>query len=106
MKTGMPFPAFLPQDAITAAQSANVPGVIHCDCHGSTYDPYHGASVLTGPTQRPLPFTVLEWDSSTDQLYATGSVGVPVYGHTNTLTGGTGLSGTSTTAANSVNPFP
>ncbi len=106
MKTGMPPPSFLPSSSISAAQSANAPGVIHCDCHGSTYDPYHGAAVLEGPTQRPLPFTVLEWDSSTDQLYATGSVGVPVYGHTNTLTGGQPLSGTSTKVSNTTNPFP
>ncbi len=106
MKTGMPPPAFLPSSAITAAQSANAPGVIHCDCHGSTYDPYHGASVLTGPTQRPLPFTILTWDSTTDQLYATGSTGVPVYGHTNTLTGGQALTGSSTEVSNSTNPFP
>lgn len=106
MKTGLPPPAYLPPDALAAAQKANLPGVIHCDCHGSTYDPYHGASVITGPTQRPLPMTVLEWDSSTDQLYATSSLGVPVYGHTNTLTGGQSLSGTSTQVANSTNPFP
>lgn len=105
MKGGMAPPNFLPQDALTAAQAANVPAVIHCDCHGSTYDPYHGASVLTGPTQRPLPFTVLEWDSSSDQLYATGSTGVPVYGHTSTLTGGQPLSGSNTSVTNSANPF-
>jgi Rieske Fe-S protein len=106
MKTGMAPPAFLPTDAITAAQSAGVPAVIHCDCHGSTYDPYHGAAVLTGPTQRPLPTTVLEWDSSTDYLYATESVGVPVYGHSSTLTGGNPVSGSSTVVSKTINPFP
>ncbi len=105
MKTGLTFPDFLPPDALAAAQKANLPGIIHCDCHGSTYDPYHGAAVITGPTQRPLPSTVLEWDSSTDQLYATGSIGVPVYGHTSTLSGGTTVSGTSSTVSNSSNPF-
>nr|CAA65777.1 Rieske-I iron sulfur protein [Sulfolobus acidocaldarius] len=65
--------------ALLAARQANVPALIHCDCHGSTYDPYHGASVLTGPTVRPLPAVILEWDSSTDYLYAIGSVGVAVY---------------------------
>ncbi|MEM3851869.1 MAG: Rieske 2Fe-2S domain-containing protein [Methanomassiliicoccales archaeon] len=106
MKTGMAPPAFLPGDAISAANAAGVPAVIHCDCHGSTYDPYKGAAVLTGPTQRPLPTTVLTWDSSTDYLYATSSVGVPVYGHTSTLTGGTAVSGSSTAVSETINPFP
>jgi len=106
MKTGMPPPAFLPSEALQAAQNAGVPAVIHCDCHGSTYDPFHGASVLTGPTQRPLPAVVLEWDSSTDYLYATKDVGVPVYGHPTTLEGGDAVSGTSTEVSGDINPFP
>lgn len=106
MKTGMAPPAFLPQDAIDAANKAGVPAVIHCDCHGSTYDPYHGASVLTGPTERPLPTTELKWDSSTDYLYAISSIGVPVYGHASTLTGGTPVSGTSSEVSSTINPFP
>lgn len=65
--------------ALLAAKQAKVPALIHCDCHGSTYDPYHGASVLTGPTVRPLPAVILEWDSSTDYLYAIGAVGVATY---------------------------
>ncbi|MCY0859615.1 MAG: Rieske 2Fe-2S domain-containing protein [Sulfolobaceae archaeon] len=65
--------------ALIAARSAHIPAVIHCDCHGSTYDPYHGASVLTGPTVRPLPAVILEWDSSNDYLYALGAVGVATY---------------------------
>jgi Rieske Fe-S protein len=31
------------------------PGLIHCDCHGSTYDPFKGFAVVTGPTSHPLP---------------------------------------------------
>ncbi|WP_338604687.1 Rieske iron-sulfur protein SoxL2 [Sulfolobus tengchongensis] len=72
-------PDQLTAQALLAAKQAKVPALIHCDCHGSTYDPYHGAAVLTGPTLRPLPAVILEWDSSTDYLYATGSVGVGVY---------------------------
>ena len=106
MKTGMPPPALLPPEAITAANSAGIPAVIHCDCHGSTYDPYRGAAVLTGPTERPLPSVVLEWDSTTDQLYAVGDVGVPVYGHTSTLEGGTPVTGSSTVVTAKINPFP
>ncbi|MCQ4344790.1 MAG: Rieske 2Fe-2S domain-containing protein [Sulfolobaceae archaeon] len=74
-----PEPNKLTVQAVQAAKSAKVPAIIHCDCHGSTYDPYHGAAVLTGPTVRPLPTVVLEWDSSTDYLYAVGAVGVPTY---------------------------
>ncbi|MBX8632658.1 MAG: Rieske 2Fe-2S domain-containing protein [Thermoplasmata archaeon] len=106
MKTNMPPPAFLPTAALEAAKAANLPAVIHCDCHGSTYDPYHGASVLTGPTQRPLPAMVLEWDSGTDHLYVLDAVGVPVYGHINTLIGGEPVSGTSTEVSGTINPFP
>lgn len=64
-------PNFLPPVAYQAAQSANAASVIHCDCHGSTYDPWRGAAVLTGPTLRPLPYVELYWDQDTDYLYAT-----------------------------------
>ncbi|BBG24851.1 Rieske 2Fe-2S domain-containing protein [Sulfuracidifex tepidarius] len=74
-----PEPDTLTAQAIANAKAANAPTIIHCDCHGSTYDPYHGAQPLTGPTQRPLPTTILEWDSSTDYLYALGSLGVGIY---------------------------
>ncbi|BCU67630.1 Rieske iron-sulfur protein SoxL2 [Sulfolobales archaeon HS-7] len=105
MKLGMAPPSSLTSQALQAATSANAPGVIHCDCHGSTYDPYHGASVLTGPTVRPLPFVLLEWDEKTDYLYAIGEGGVPVYGHVSDLTGGTPLSYDYTTVTQEVNPF-
>ncbi|PSN90758.1 hypothetical protein B9P99_04505 [Candidatus Marsarchaeota G1 archaeon OSP_B] len=61
--------------------------VIHCSCHGSTYDPYQGGKVVTGPTQYPLPAVVLQWDPTTDQLYATRMVGPVIYGHTSDLQG-------------------
>jgi len=74
-----PEPDTLTGEALAAAKKANIPTLIHCDCHGSTYDPYHGAEPITGPTVRPLPTTILEWDSSTDYLYALGSIGVGIY---------------------------
>jgi Rieske Fe-S protein len=55
--------------------------VINCSCHGSTYDPYKGGAVVTGPTERPLPSVVLEWDPNTDYLYAVKMVGPVIYGH-------------------------
>jgi Rieske Fe-S protein len=69
-KPGGIVPNFLPSVAYSAAVNANAKSVIHCDCHGSTYDPWHGAAVLTGPTVRPLPYVELYWDSNTDYLYA------------------------------------
>ncbi len=71
--------------------------IIHCVCHGSTYDPSvrdtsngGGAKILSGPTVLPIPQTLLTTDSS-GYLYAVGSLGVPVKGHTSTLAGGQGV---------------
>ena len=80
----MPLISFYPnistcQPAVTSA--GNIKGVIHCLCHGSTYDPYRGGAVVTGPTVRPLPAVVLEWDPSTDELYAVKMIGPVIYGH-------------------------
>jgi len=66
---------------------------IHCVCHGSSYNPAvpapgGGASIITGPAQSPLPQVVLQWDQTTDEVFAVGAVGPPVKGHTNTLVGG------------------
>ncbi|ADN50619.1 Rieske 2Fe-2S domain-containing protein [Vulcanisaeta distributa] len=92
--------------------------VLHCSCHGSTYDPYLGGAVVTGPTVRPLPAVVLEWDPSTDQLYAVKMVGPVIYGHPGynnptqdvvnnplgDLQGGSPISGTSTAVTMHTNP--
>lgn len=66
---------------------------IHCVCHGSTYNPSvmapgGGASIITGPAQSPLPQVTLQWDETTDEVFAVGSIGPPVKGHSNTLVGG------------------
>lgn len=68
---------------------ANNPGYIHCNCHGSTYDPLKGAAVVHGPTARPLPNTVLNYDSTTGELFVVSMVGPTIYGKTSDLTGGT-----------------
>ncbi|MEM0439013.1 MAG: Rieske 2Fe-2S domain-containing protein [Sulfolobales archaeon] len=62
-------------------------GVLHCACHGTVYDPYRGAAVLLDPALRPLPAIILEWDSSTDYLYAVGVVGPTIFGKTCNLCG-------------------
>ena len=43
-----PTPNELTQAALSAAKAAGIPAMIHCDCHGSTYNPFKGAAVLTG----------------------------------------------------------
>ncbi len=69
------------------------PGKIHCSCHGSTYDPFTGFSVVNPPTHKPLPNTVLSWDQSTDTYYAVGMAGQPtIFGQTTDLSGGTPFS--------------
>lgn len=66
---------------------------IHCVCHGSTYNPGvqapgGGAAIITGPTVSPLPQVLLEWDQTTDEVFAVGVVGPAVKGHSSTLLGG------------------
>lgn len=73
--------------------------ILHCVCHGSSYDPAvaasgGGASILSGPTVSPLPQVILQWEQSTDEVYAVSMTGPPVKGHTNTLVGGTSVGST------------
>jgi len=58
-----------------------------------------GASIVTGPAQAPLPQILLQWDSSTDEVYAIGAIGPPVKGHTDTLVGGNVVANPVTTQA-------
>jgi Rieske Fe-S protein len=50
-------------------------GMIHCCADHSVYDPAAGARVVSGPAQDPLAIVLLDWDSKTDQLFATGTLG-------------------------------
>ncbi|EQD28843.1 Rieske iron sulfur protein [mine drainage metagenome] len=75
--------------------------IIHCICHGSTYDPFvsqtsdgGGAAILTGPTVLPIPQTLLKTDAQ-GNIYAYSMIGPPVKDHFTSLTGGTGVSGRS-----------
>ena len=70
-------------------------GFINCSCHGSTYDPYKGFSVVTGPTKSPLPSVVLRWDSSSDTYTVNSMVGPTIFGHSDDLSGGNPLSSSS-----------
>lgn len=89
MQAGGTVPNYLPPEAYQAAVSAGAVSMIHCDCHGSSYDPGKGAAVLTGPTVRPLPYVQLYWDSNTDYLYATGmnTQAPPILGQSSDLSG-------------------
>ena len=44
-----------------------------CPCHGSIYDPRHGARVVAGPAPRPLPAVPVRVDSQ-GNAYAVGTV--------------------------------
>jgi arsenite oxidase small subunit len=52
----------------------------YCCCHGSIYDLAHGAQVVGGPAQHPLPRVMLELDSTGD-IYAVGMTPPTIFGH-------------------------
>ncbi len=54
-------------------------GLISCCSERSVYDPAQGARVLGGPAPQPLAAIELEYNESTNQLYATGSYGADMY---------------------------
>jgi arsenite oxidase small subunit len=49
--------------------------VIHCCSEHSQYDPAEGARVLAGPAPQPLAAILLQWDSTTDEIHAVGTLG-------------------------------
>ncbi len=68
----------------------------YCCCHSSVYDLANAAKVLGGPSPRPQPQVILELDSSTGDIYATGMLPPAIFGHntgsndvSNDLQGGT-----------------
>ena len=86
-----PFISYYPPGACGSFNSGSA--FIHCVCHGSTYNPAvaapgGGAALITGPAMSPLPQVLLQWDQTTDEVFAVGAVGPPVKGHSNTLLGG------------------
>ena len=71
----------------------------YCCCHGSVFDLANGAKVTGGPSPRPQPQVILEYDSSTGDIYATGMTPPTIFGHntgsndvTSDLQGGTPVS--------------
>lgn len=97
-----PFLSYYPPGACGSFNGGQA--FIHCVCHGSTYNPAveapgGGAAIITGPAQSPLPQVVLEWDRTTDQVFAVGALGPPVKGHSDTLVGGNPVTSPATTSA-------
>lgn len=81
---------------------ANNTGFVNCYCHGSTYDPYKGFSVVTGPTKSPLPNTIISYDSVSDSFAVSSLVGPTIFGHTDNLTGGNPISSSTETDVSSI----
>ncbi|HKJ96513.1 MAG TPA: Rieske 2Fe-2S domain-containing protein [Thermoplasmataceae archaeon] len=89
----------------TSYSGASNKGFVHCNCHGSTYDPLNGFGILSGPTQKPLPNIVLNYDSTSDTYKAVSMVGPTIYGQTDDLKGNSPLSSdTQTQVSNSGTP--
>lgn len=65
------FISFRPEQTPTSRFSR----VIHCCSEHSQYDPARGAQVLAGPAPQPLAAILLEYDESSDELWAVGTLG-------------------------------
>lgn len=76
-------------------------GLIHCNCHGSTYDPKEGFGIVTTPTKKPLPNVQLSYDSKQDTYSVVSMAGPTIFGKSNDLSGGNPLpSSTETVVTN------
>lgn len=53
----------------------------YCCCHGSVFDLVDGGKVLDGPSPRPVPQVVLDFDSATGDIFATGMGPPSIFGH-------------------------
>lgn len=52
----------------------------YCCCHGSAYELDSGAKVISGPAPRPVPQVILNYDSSSGDIYATGMTPPTIFG--------------------------
>ena len=66
--------SFISFRAETSARN-RIANVIHCCSEHSQYDPAEGARVVAGPAPQPLAAILLEWNSSTDEIHAVGTLG-------------------------------
>ena len=53
----------------------------YCCCHGSVFDLANSGKVLDGPSPNPVPQVVLDFDSSTGDIYAVGMLPPTIFGH-------------------------
>ncbi|MEO5695904.1 MAG: (2Fe-2S)-binding protein, partial [Burkholderiaceae bacterium] len=53
--------------------------VVHCCGDNSRYDPTRGGKVISGPAPQPLAMIVLEWEPSSDELHAVGTLGAEMF---------------------------
>ena len=53
--------------------------VVHCCGDNSRYDPTRGGKVISGPAPQPLAMIALEWNSTTDELHAVGTLGAEMF---------------------------
>ena len=59
----------------STASKISKPNMIHCCSEHSEYDPAAGAKVMGGPAPQPLCAILLEYERTTDTLFATGTLG-------------------------------
>jgi len=60
---------------VAAKDTRATPNMIHCCAEHSEYDPAAGAKVMAGPAKQPLATILLDYDASTDELSAVGTLG-------------------------------
>ena len=53
----------------------------YCCCHGGEYDFVNGAKVIGGPPARAVPAVKLEYDPTTDNIFAVGMNAPTIFGH-------------------------
>ena len=53
----------------------------YCCCHGSQFDLVKGAKVIGGPSPRPQPQVILEFESLSGDIFATGMMPPTIFGH-------------------------
>jgi Cu-Zn family superoxide dismutase len=79
----MTYPApqisFISYRAQSTASAVARQQTIHCCSERGEYDPAAGARVVNGPAPQPLAI-LLEYDSTSDGLYAKGTLGGDMYG--------------------------
>ncbi|MCL4334889.1 MAG: Rieske 2Fe-2S domain-containing protein [Candidatus Thermoplasmatota archaeon] len=91
-----PYPAGQSIPGVVFSLEEHPNGVIHCGCHGSTYDPWKGAAVVTGPTTHPLPPVWLKYNSD-GTFTAYNMNGPTIYGRVDDFVGTPFPTGTTTT---------